>query len=69
MCEYCDDARQTLADDTFGGEDGVEIELSFEGGEPEILATGYYDGGYICGCTLLKVNYCPMCGRDLRGDA
>lgn len=68
MCGYCRNSRQDLAErlpiDTM---DGVTIELSCEEGTWEILATGYCDGGYICGDKKVEVNYCPMCGRSLAG--
>lgn len=69
MCEYCEDVRQTLADDSYGCQEGVEIELSFEDGEPEIVATGFFESGCVCGSASVAINYCPMCGRDLGGDA
>lgn len=65
-CGYCRGERNDLADNR-GGDylDGVTVVLTREYGPWEIVATGYYDGGYKCGSQSVRVVYCPMCGRRL----
>ena len=68
MCEHCDGQRQTLFEGPHSREDGVVVELVFDGDVPKIICTGYADGGFICGWAKLEINYCPMCGSKLGGD-
>ena len=69
MCEYCEDLRSDLSENNSSDfDDGVTIELTCEDGQWEIVATGHFDSGYICGSKSVKVNYCPMCGRKLVGN-
>lgn len=64
-CKYCSDVRSELSDGFDAHGDGVSIEMSHEDGPWRIMATGYYDGGYICGVEYVQISYCPMCGRKL----
>lgn len=65
-CWCCSGLRSELADTCSSMyDDGVTIEMSREGGPWEIAATGYDDGGYICGFASVEIAYCPMCGRRL----
>lgn len=34
----------------------------------ELCMTAYYDGGYVSGGSVVPINFCPFCGRDLRGE-
>lgn len=56
MCEYCDDDKETkipLLNDCCDS-DGVYI----DGREVEVSVS--YEQGYF------NINYCPMCGRNLK---
>lgn len=69
MCKFCGGVRQDLAENDAGDyQDGVVLEISCEDGPFEILATGYFDGGYICGTKSVEIIFCPMCGRSLGGE-
>lgn len=67
MCDYCDDLRHDLGESLSSDyDDGVVIEMTQEKGRWEIVAAGYYDGGYLCGSKAVEIDYCPMCGRRLK---
>ena len=70
-CQCCDGADRELNgrgyDERY--DEGVRIELEWEDGKPSIAATGYYDGGYICGVARVGIRFCPFCGRRLVKDA
>lgn len=69
-CVHCSGRRRELSA-PFDGEydDGsVSVELTRERGRWLLVATGYYNGGYICGVELVEIAYCPMCGRRLNED-
>jgi hypothetical protein len=72
---YCDGKSKRVSllhepIDDFG--DGVDIELEWSHTDDdtdkvkyEIVASGYYDGGYCCGVSRVKIAYCPFCGEEL----
>ena len=62
MCEYCEDLRPICTDGYFtvtcGKEPYLHIGISFG-----VL-------GEVVSCySEADINFCPMCGRDLRGGA
>lgn len=62
MCEYCEGGKPIHECD---GE-GVDLMLIRKNNGSWVLdATGYYDGGYICGGVTAPVVACPICGRKL----
>ena len=68
-CQYCDGENHDFDVDGFDYEDGVVVGIEWKDGMPSICATGYYDGGYICGVENVDIRYCPFCGRRLVKDA
>ena len=55
MCEYCDGKEAFVDEQT-----GVTVYLTFDN-DLEIDTDG--------GTSFWSINNCPMCGRELRGDA
>lgn len=65
MCEYCE-GHETLAEDSCGAS-GIEVVIYGR----ELTANGWYgrcDDIQDMPSANTPINYCPMCGRDLRGD-
>jgi hypothetical protein len=60
-CEYCDDEK-TIAD---GDHCSAYIKRDCFNGGYVLVA---YEREFYSEATG-RINYCPMCGRDLRGDA
>lgn len=63
MCEYCDGKRRKIGD--FDGETYCEVRPEKYFAEPAALFMfkhTYCIAGY-------GIHNCPMCGRELRGDA
>lgn len=60
-CEYCDGSKKSLITQT---RSEVEPDNSFVHpyGKPALCVSADYQWVY------LDINFCPMCGRDLRGD-
>ena len=68
MCKYCDTTKDTVLIDSsiISGEDeGIAISLDAKLGE--LCIDAQYDSGCLCDFMTTHVNYCPMCGRKLRG--
>lgn len=59
MCEYCEYSKPIR--DTC-----VRVILD---NDRRTLEVYEYPSGYERHVTNIKINYCPMCGRDLGGDA
>lgn len=66
-CPFCEGGIKELDrggyDERF--DEGVCMDLAWECGKPRIIATGYYDGGFICGVARVEIRFCPFCGRRL----
>lgn len=62
MCEYCEDGKPLGASSSRF--DGVEAEI--EGAD--LVVGAWYDSGVGNVPLYIPINYCPMCGRDLRGE-
>lgn len=62
MCEFCEGGKPIKECD----DEGVDVRLIHNRDGSWVLdVTGYYDGGYICGCYTAPIVACPMCGREL----
>lgn len=62
MCGYCEGGKPI--NECYS--EGVEVRLIHNRDGSWVLdATGYYDGGYICGSVTMQIVACPMCGRAL----
>ena len=68
-CPFCDGWNHDIDAYECDYDDGVVIGIEWKDGMPRICATGYYDGGYICGVARVGIRYCPFCGRRLVNDA
>lgn len=67
MCEFCEGGKPIHECDN----EGVDVRLIHNRDGSWVLdATGYYDGGYVCGGVTVRIVACPMCGRRLteRGE-
>lgn len=69
MCEYCEQQDNKLFPLLYGGfGSNLPTVFVFDGSivmerfTPGFLRQGYYRQ------ISKNINYCPMCGRDLRGD-
>lgn len=63
MCEYCEAGRPIHEEN----DEGVDVRLIHNHDGSWVLdATGYYDGGYVCGGVTVRIVACPMCGRRLK---
>lgn len=61
MCDYCCNGK--VLGESKDRLQGVDAEIS--GYELEI--SGWYDSSVALATLFIPINYCPMCGRDLRG--
>ena len=78
MCEYCDPALETDHWVRFGAE-STSAFVSFTGGggkpaPPQLVVRLLLREGSIQNVTgsydhRMPVNFCPWCGRDLRGES
>lgn len=69
-CEYCrgDDELKSIGN---GDQYGISIYLNYyidEGWYIAAMATARLFGKNYFALEEEHINYCPMCGRDLRGD-
>lgn len=63
MCEYCDTAVKFLGASRSGA-DGVDASIVVG----QLRVSGWFDGIVGIDPLLIPINYCPMCGRDLRKE-
>lgn len=71
MCEYCDgsDERKSIGS---GDRYGIRIYLNYyvdDGWFIAALSNAHLFGETRIALEEKEINYCPMCGRDLRGGA
>lgn len=66
MCEYCENVREpkTVGKRYYDG-NGDYCELAWFPDSPMPTLQVKSDGNWSC----VMVMHCPMCGRELRGDA
>lgn len=74
MCEYCKNNRKNkwlIQTDSYSA--GVDAKIVKLDGVSYLSVSGWYDGwhGGAVGIEAesTPINYCPMCGCELRGDA
>jgi hypothetical protein len=63
MCEYCNDDNMLGASKP--GWNGVDAEIDGS----DLVISGWYDTNVGISPLYIPIYFCPMCGRDLRGDA
>lgn len=73
MCEYCDcgDEQKSIRD-WWDNDDGIGIYINWYEESGFCIAAWTHSEIYGKGVSALaeaEINYCPMCGRDLRDDA
>ena len=62
MCEYCEENYGLMICEAHQASAGLSIcedELQLNCGTSSFMMDG---------CAVLKINYCPMCGRELSDD-
>lgn len=62
MCEYCENSKVLGKSDSLN--DGVEAVID----GVSLRVSGWFDGCVGIEPIRIPINFCPMCGRDLRGD-
>lgn len=63
MCKYCEGGKPLGASSSRF--DGVEVEI--EGAD--LVVGAWYDSCVAIVPLYIPINYCPMCGRDLRKES
>lgn len=61
MCEYCDGGKPLVIGKT--NDQGIAIQYP-----NRLIAYGYDIHGYGSNGLVARINYCPICGKKLKGE-
>ena len=67
MCEFCENMEENVVNMDLIDENN-NLVLLLEEGEPVVGVVAPDDYMNISTWTSTKINYCPICGRDLRSE-
>ena len=67
MCEFCENMEENVVNMDLIDENN-NLVLLLEEGEPVVGVVAPDDYMNIGTWTSTKINYCPICGRDLRSN-
>lgn len=67
MCDWCNKNAERNTGESYAG-DGAEYRIEYDKeGDAYLNVVAYAQCGYDAGEANIYLNYCPWCGRKLRG--